>query len=302
MIENKVNRILVSGSSGFVGSNYQAHSIYKDSLDLISLQNQKVKEINFKGISHVVHLAGIAHRMDQPSGEIYYKVNRDLTFDFAQRAKEQGVKQFVFISTVKVYNDTGEGDLYFNEQSPCEPTDDYGKSKLEAERKLIYLQDEDFTISIVRPPLIYGKGVKGNLDKLMNLIQTKSWAPLGGIGNKRSMVYVKNLIALIDHLVGKNKAGIYIAGDNKLISTTYLAELIKKHLGKEPKFNKLPSLFRNVIKILKPNIFNRLFCSYVVDHTNSANYLNYKNPYSVEEGIQEMVEHFIKSKNTNNGI
>jgi len=284
--------ILITGSSGFIGKNYFDHSENKSKSVSVSLQKKAIGQIDFSQTKTIVHLAGIAHRMNEPSGKIYYDVNTDLTFALAKHAKSKGVSQFIFVSTIKVFGEKKGFDITFNAQSPCEPHDDYGKSKYKAEQALAELQDKNFKIAIIRPSLVYGKGVKGNLEKLMGLITKGYKLPFGDIDNKRSMIYVGNLIAMIDTIIDQQAHGIFIGTDQRPMSTSQLIQNIQTNLGQQNKLFSLPKSFRILIKLLKPELYKRLFCSLVVENTKAYDNLNFIPPYSTSEGIEDMVNHY----------
>jgi UDP-glucose 4-epimerase len=283
-------KILVTGTSGFIGQ--QLLAVFKGLYEIqsVSLRKKKVSQIDFKSIESVVHLAGMAHQMKKIDPSIYFKINRDLTVELAKRAKSKGVKQFIFISTVKVYGEYTQDTL--DENSSCHPSDPYGQSKFEAEQRLLELESNDFKIAIIRPPLVYGKGAKGNLLRLIKLIKQLPILPFKGIDNQRSMVYSKNLISLIDCLLKNQRSGIFIAGDKAPHSTTELVMLIDKHLSTNKIFINLPNIILNTIRICKPSLFNRLFSSSVIDNTITNQKLNFSPPFSIGDGIKEMVEDF----------
>ena len=145
--------------------------------------------------------------------EEYEKVNVTQTLELAKKAKASGVKQFVFMSTVKVYGEetnvglprSARNDSY-NENSLCRPEDEYGKSKLKAEQELLKLKDDNFKVSIVRTPIVYGYGVKANIKSLINLVHKVPVLPFGNIENKRSMVYIGNLCHLVDTIIEQNQS------------------------------------------------------------------------------------------------
>jgi len=288
-------KMILTGSSGFIGRNYLTLSSNSPFTKIISLQKTQVKDINFGNINSIIHLAGIAHRMGQPSGQIYYDVNTKLTVDLATQAKESGVKQFIFVSTVKVFGDKKGFDIHYDMDSPCNPNDDYGKSKWQAEQQLQNLQDHNFQVAIIRPSLVYGAGVKGNLEKLMNLIRKGYRLPFGDIRNKRSMVYVGNLIAMIDSIIESQASGVFIAGDTEPISTSQLIQNIQFAFGQKNRLFSLPKPIRLVIKKIKPELYKRLFCSLVVDNTQTNQILNFIPPYKSEQGIAKMVKHFLEN-------
>lgn len=284
---------LLTGSSGFVGSRLLEISKNKGLVRSISLQNLTPDQVNFQGIYSIIHCAGIAHRMEPTPDELYFQINRDLTIEFAKAAKTAGVKQFIFLSTIKVYGlDYSSSPITLN--TPCQPNDAYGQSKIEAEQKLLKLEDESFKVAIIRPPLIYGPGVKGNLLKLMQLATSHKPIPLGGIQNKRSMVFVDNLIALIDQIIEQEARGIYLPSDSTTLSTSQLMHEILLHINSSKKLLPIPTIAQKMIGLLKPEIAKRLFKSLVVNSTESYQNLNYKPPYSTKNGIRSMCDFFFK--------
>ena len=289
-------KLLITGSSGFVGSYFI--NKYKDKYDIktFSFRKDTPKGISFShidtfdcaGVDTVFHLSALVHQMGGASTEEYEKVNVTQTLQLAKKAKESGVKHFVFMSTVKVYGE--ETNNVYTENTVCSPEDEYGKSKLKAELELLKLKDEngDFTVSIVRTPIIYGYGVKANIKALISLVNKIPVLPLGKIGNKRSMVYIGNICHLVDEIIKQKQSGIFLASDDKPLSTTKLCELISKNLDKKVYLVKIP-FFESLLKILKPSFHKRLYGSLEVDNTITKKKLNLKNPYSVEEGIRLML-------------
>lgn len=197
------------------------------------------------------------------------------------------MKQFVFMSTVKVYGE--ETESVYTEKSICNPEDEYGKSKLKAEKLLLEVESENFRVSIIRTPIIYGYGVKANIKNLINLVNKISVLPFGKIVNKRSMVYIGNLCHLVDEVIIQQKAGIFLASDDEPLSTSRLIELIAKNLDKKIYLIKLP-FFESLLKLVKPSFHKRLYGSLEVDNSITKEKLNLKNPYGVEEGIGMMIK------------
>lgn len=282
-----MKKLLITGSNGFVGQYATSYFQDKFLIETLSLRKPLKDESVFDKVDAILHLAGKAHVMGKTDPNEYFQVNRDLAVSFAKKAKENKVRQFIYISSTKVYGDNVKGVL--DEFSECYPTDPYGESKLEAEQELMKLANEDFIISIVRPPLIYGKGVKGNLARISKLIDKLPILPFGGIKNRRSMVYVGNLTAMIDHLINTQVKGVFIAGDKKTYSTTDLVETILKNKGLDKKNVALPKILLKVIKMIKPGIHDRLFDSYEITNIKTNKRLNFNPPFSFEEGIKEMI-------------
>lgn len=169
----------------------------------------------------------------------------------------------------------------------CNPEDDYGKSKLKAEQELQKLEDENFKISIIRTPIVYG--VKANIKNLINLVNKVPVLPFGKIKNKRSMVYIGNLCHLVDEIIIQKKSGIFLACDDEPLSTSKLIELIAKNIEKKTYLIKIP-FFESLLKILKPSFHKRLYGSLEIDNTITKEKLNLINPYSVEDGVRLMIK------------
>lgn len=280
-----MNTILVTGSNGYLGNSFINQ--YKDKyiFEEFSLLNKKIEDINFDNISIVLHCAALVHQKVEHFYEKYYEINVDYPLKLARLAKSSGVKQFIFISTIAVYSKDIEN-IY--ESSSCNPTTPYSKSKLDAEKKLMDLSNEIFTVSIIRPPMVYGKNAPGNIDSLIKLVTTLAIIPLGKIKNKRSFVYVGNLCAMIERIIETKKSGIFLACDDMPLSTTGLIELIALGMGKKVYLFRLP-FFKEILKWIKPSIYKRLYESLEVNNSQTKKLLDFKNPYTVEEGMRLMM-------------
>lgn len=280
-------KVLLTGSRGFIGSYFQKHYMQKYTIRTFSFLKDDLNALHVKEIDVVIHLSALVHQMSGASDEAYEKMNVMQTLELALKAKESGVKQFIFMSTVKVYGE--ESDLPYTEISLCHPQDAYGRTKLKAEQELQKLTSEDFSVSIIRTPIVYGYGVKANIKNLVTLVANISLLPFGNIHNKRSLTYVGNLCAMIDKIIEKKKSGIFLAGDDKPLSTTRLIELIALNLKKKVFFINLP-LFSFLLKWIKPSFYKRLFESLEIDNTQTKKILEFQNPYSMEDGIKLMIQ------------
>ncbi|MCT7498035.1 NAD-dependent epimerase/dehydratase family protein [Aliarcobacter cryaerophilus] len=279
-------KILVTGSNGFVGSYFIKKYKEKYEIKTFSFLKDDMNSLDCSDIDVVFHLSALVHQMGGASKEEYEKVNVIQTLKLAKKAKKDGVKHFVFMSTVKVYGE--ETDSVYTEKSICNPEDEYGKSKLKAEFELNKLKDEDFKVSVIRTPIIYGYGVKANIKNLVGLVNKVCLLPFGKIKNRRSMVYIGNLCHLVYEIITQEKSGIFLASDDEAISTSRLIELIAKNLDKKIYLVKIP-FFESLLKILKPSFHKRLYGSLEVDNSITKEKLNLKNPYSVEDGIKLMI-------------
>lgn len=281
-----MKKLLITGSSGFVGSYFINKYKEKYEIKTFSFLKDNVATLDCSGLDVVLHLSALVHQMGGASKEEYEKVNVTQTLELAKKAKESGVKHFVFMSTVKVYGE--ETKSIYTESTSCHPEDKYGKSKLKAELELLKLEDDNFKVSIVRTPIVYGYGVKANIKSLVNLVNKVSVLPFGYIENKRSMVYIGNLCHLVDEVIEQQKSGVFLASDDEHLSTSRLIELIAKNLDKKVYLIKIP-FFETLLKIAKPSFHKRLYGSLEVDNHITKEKLNLKNPYSVEDGIRLMI-------------
>ena len=280
-------KLLITGASGFVGSYFINKYKDKYAINTFSFLKDDMNTLDCRNMDVVFHLSALVHQMGGANSEEYERVNVIQTLELAKKAKENGVKQFVFMSTVKVYGE--ESNSKYTENTVCNPEDDYGKSKLKAEQELQKLEDENFKISIIRTPIVYGYGVKANIKSLINLVNKVPLLPFGKIENKRSMVYIGNLCHLVDEVITQEKQGIFLASDDETLSTLRLIELVAKNLDKKIYLVKIP-FFETLLKILKPSFHKRLYGSLEIDNTITKEKLNLKNPYDVEDGVRLMIK------------
>jgi len=278
-------RVLLTGASGFIGTAFYRRYQTEFEIEPVSFRKE-IGEIDVEGIDIVVHLAALVHQMDGAEEDAYHQVNVTKTVALAKKAKASGVKQFVFMSSVKVYGEeTAEP---YDEESPCHPKDPYGRSKLDAERALLAMADETFEVAIIRTPVVYGEGVKANIHKLVKLTDSYRILPFGGIHNRRSMVYVGNLIHLISEIIRQEATGIFLASDDAPLGTSALIEKIANTLGKHPLLFPFFPL-KIMLKWLKPQIYQRLYGDLYLDNSRSKARLNLKNPFTSDTGIEKMV-------------
>jgi len=297
--------ILITGANGFVGNYFVNQYDEKYNISKFSFRTDSFSNLNLDTTDIVIHLSALVHQMGGASKEEYEKVNVTQTLELAQKAIESGVKHFIFMSSVKVYGE--ETDVAYSEGSACNPQDEYGKSKLKAEIELQKLEDDDFKVSIIRTPIVYGYGVKANIKNLINLVKKVSVLPFGGIENRRSMVYVGNLCYLVDVLVSmtvrldsrsgsrmtENITGsVFLACDDEPLSTTRLIELIAKELGRKVYLVRIP-FFESLLKLVKPSFHKRLYGSLEVDNAKTLEVLFGEGkpslPFSVEDGVRFMI-------------
>jgi len=288
-------KILITGENSFVGRNFLGYSSYKN-VSEISLIKHVPESIDFNNFDVVIHLVAIVHQKKTIPESQYFIINRDLCLKVAELAKKAGVKQFIFLSTVKVYGKFISGSEPWNEQSLCLPEDAYGKSKYEAELALKKLEDNSFTISIIRTPLVYGEYVRANMLSIMKLVHRTNILPFRQVNNRRNFTGAENLVSFIDRIIERRASGIFIAMDEKAISTSELVKMIAENMGKRIILFKIPEFIVKVGMIVWPSIFDRLYGSFEMDNSSTLKILDFKPPISTSEGIKKMVLSFTQKQ------
>lgn len=306
-------KILITGYSGFVGShlleelqgNYELKLIgraspsiecehLQASIDSITDYSQIMSDTDV-----VIHLAARAHIMNDtvcnPLDE-YREVNVRGTFNLAEQAANSGVKRFIYISSIKVNGEQTSIDSPYTSADLHKPEDFYGLSKSEAEQRLVSLSKKSgMEYVFIRPPLIYGRGVKANFSALMKLAGKKLPLPFGAINsNKRSLVSVYNLVDLIKFCIELPQAAnqIFLVSDGKDLSTTAMVQLMADVQCVKPILVPIPVWFLKLLGKLtgKSDMISRLTDCLRVDITHTKETLNWTPPYSVEEGFSKCIE------------
>ena len=285
--------ILLTGSSGFIGSSFikEYHSQMK--INSFSFLKDSLNSLKLNGIDCIVHSGALVHQMNkEPSYEEFYESNVNQTLQLAIKAKKNNVRQFIFISTVKVFGE--ESNEIYNENSPTKPKDNYGITKKIAEEKLMNLEDKNFKVAILRLPLVFGPGVKANFRSLINLVKKFKILPLGSINNKRSLVFVGNVGQYIFQIIKLNVRGIFIANENENFSTSELIHQIANALDKKVILFSFP-LLNQSLKIFKPKYYQRLFKSFEIDNSLSKKTLKIKeNKFSCNQSFKETISEYVK--------
>ncbi|MBF2758606.1 NAD-dependent epimerase/dehydratase family protein [Staphylococcus haemolyticus] len=227
--------IIITGTNGYVGS-HLAESLERNgnTIQRLSVRNSLWKNLSFSSVDTIIHTAALVHNND-PSAKLedYFKVNTHLPIELAKKAKEDGVHQFIFMSTMAVYGKDGEMEYIDEIKNPSDihPITNYGISKAKAEEKLLKMNDEDFKIVIVRPPMIYGENSPGNFSRLKNVAKILPVIPK--INNKRSALYIKHLESYIKQLIDRDYQGIYHPKDSFNFDTTEVITEIRNSLKKK---------------------------------------------------------------------
>jgi nucleoside-diphosphate-sugar epimerase len=313
-----MNNILVTGATGFIGG-HLLPVLHKKNLQItLAVRNDLPEKLNpdykvfnvgeieentdwteaLKEVDTVIHLAARAHQLNDqainPEAE-FLRINCEGTEALVKQAIASGVKHFIFISSIGAMGTLSEQIL--TEKSPCHPDSPYGRSKLQAEQALIELcQNSPMTWTILRPTLVYGIGNPGNMERLMKLVKTGFPLPLGSIKNRKSFVYVGNLVDAIITCINQPNAKnqTFIVSDGDDLSTTDLIRRLGKALRKSPLLLPVPAeLLRLTTKLLgKADIGDRLLGSLQVDSSKIRQMLDWTPPYTVDQGLQATADWF----------
>lgn len=241
-----MKNIVITGKDSYIGNHIQEWLESKGGYTVtqVDVVTDEWKLFDFEGTDAVVHVAGIVHRPDVTDWALYEKVNVRLPEQIAMKAKSQGVKQFVFLSTMAVY---GVGkklspNMITDVTAPA-PKGMYGKSKLMAENILRELENSDFQVSIIRPPNVYGYQCKGNyIPGFTSIVRRLPIIPKAYDNVKQSMLYIDNLCEFIRLLIDECCGGVYLPQDREPISAIQLMEGIASGMGRKIQFSKLLGL------------------------------------------------------------
>ncbi|REK69274.1 NAD-dependent epimerase/dehydratase family protein [Paenibacillus paeoniae] len=264
-----MKRILVTAQNSYIGNSF-ADWVKDDDIkiEFLSCRSDEWKKKSFSEYDVVYHVAGIAHLNEKKvNSELYYTVNRDLTIDLATKSKDEGVLQFIFLSSMSVYGlETG----IINKNTIENPVSNYGKSKLQAENELIKLESDNFSVVILRPPMVYGRGCKGNYTKLSKI--SKKLPIFPDSINKRSMIYIDNLSELVKIIINNKSKGIFYPQNEEYVNTASMVRLISKYKSSKIYIFKVPS---EIIKYLKIGSIKKIFGTLVYDMSLSEHHLSY---------------------------
>lgn len=286
-----MKRVLIVGKNSHVGSSvkkYLEKWPKKYQIDSISVRGDDWKERDFSKYNVVFYAAGIAHinskKEMEKKKELYYQVNTDLAEEVAKKAKDSGVGQFIYMSSMSIYGDSAPvgKERVINKNTKPAPTTIYGDSKLKAEKKLNKLDDKNFKIVLLRPPMIYGANCKGNYQSLRKLALKLPVFPK--VYNSRSMIFIDNFSDFVKQIIDDDKKGVFYPTNNEQISTCDIVRQIAKCHNK--KIVSVPGL-KWAMKLMShfTSIVNKAFGNMVYDKEISE---EYKCCYSTIDSIKKI--------------
>ena len=235
-----MKKILITGANSYIGTSFEKYMAQwpdQYQVDTVDMIDGTWREKDFSGYDCVYHVAGIAHsdsgKISPEKAKLYYAVNTDLTVETAKKAKAEGVKQFIFMSSAIVYGESapiGKSKV-ITKDTPVSPANSYGDSKVQAENGILPLNDDSFKVVILRPPMIYGPGSKGNYQVLSKLAQKLPAFPK--VSNQRPMLYIDNLMEFVRLMVKNEEQGIFWPQNAEHSNTSELVRLIAQAHGKK---------------------------------------------------------------------
>lgn len=305
-------KILLTGATGFLGKHLSTCIAQRKPFELCCavrspgsctvghevVTGELSTATNFRsalaGVNVVVHAAARAHIMNEevvdPLRE-YRRVNVDGTLNLARQAAAEGVDRFIFVSSIKVNGELSSQPKPFSPNDTPAPEDAYGISKWEAEQGLKTIAKETgMEVVIIRPPLVYGPGVKGNFASMVKLVRKGVPLPLGSIRNRRSLVAVDNLVdfivTCIDHPAAANQ--VFMVSDGEDVSTSELLRELGKAMGKPARLVPVPTglLMLGATVLGKKAVACRVLGSLQVDISDAEALLGWKPPVSLKEGLR----------------
>lgn len=310
-------KILITGATGFVGSSILP-AIHTHNVNVLGRRKPLTHEVSdffqaeinsssdytagLKDVEIVIHAAARVHVVNDKSAELlteFRSTNTAGTLNFAKQAAQAGVKRFIFISSIKVNGEHTYRDKPFSADDKPSPEDPYGFSKAEAEEQLKKLSKETgMEVVIIRPPLVYGPGVKANFAAMMKLATLGIPLPLGGVtNNRRSLVYIDNLVDLIVTCIYHPKAAnqTFLVSDDDDLSTTRMIKELNMALGKKSWLLPVPVILIEILGKLtgKSAIINRLCGSLQVDISKTKALLDWQPPVSVKDAFTKTASHFL---------
>ena len=286
-----MKKVLITGANSYIGTSFenyvmQCHDYQIDTVDMI---DSTWRDKSFSEYNSVFHVAGIAHsdtgRVSEERKQFYYQINTDLTIETAKKAKADGVGQFIFMSSAIVYGDSAPigKPKRITRDTPVAPANFYGDSKVQAENGLLKLADESFHVVILRPPMIYGKGSKGNYPQLSKFAQKLPFFP--NIENERSMLYIGNLTEFVKLMIDNNESGIFYPQNAEYVATSEMVQVIAQAHGKKIRLVKGTTVPLKAMSHVT-GLVNKAFGNLSYDMSMSEYKENYRK-FSFEESIRQ---------------
>ena len=257
-----MKKVLIVGADSYIGCSFERYVQGRFDVVTVDVRNDEWRNADFKGFDSVLFVAGIAHRKQSADNkDLYYAVNRDLALSVAEKARDESVGQFIYLSSMAVYGILSGEITEHQIPKPLE-NDYYGLSKYQAELLLEELQVQDFKIAIVRSPMVYGPGCKGKFQQLVKIAQKTPIIPI--IKNKRSMIFIDNFVEFLAILVQQEVFGILCPHNEEYICTSTMLTELSKGFGRSALRLRVPGFIVKLLMGLSSsakNAFGNLYYS-----------------------------------------
>lgn len=261
-----MKKVLITGKSSYIGDSVREYLSQEPNQYAVEIKDTigwNPKPNDFSSFDVVFNVAGIAHiKETRENRNLYYEVNRDLAVKIATAAKEAGVKQFILLSTMSVY---GVVKGRITKDTPTNPMNAYGRSKVEADEAIERLADDSFKFACLRPPMVYGKGCKGNYQRLREFALKSPLFP--EFDNKRSMIYIGNLCEFVKNCIDYEKEGLFFPQNAEYTKTSDMVERIAACYGKKIKLTKV---FNWAIRIVPLKVLEKVFGDLIYEKVDAV--------------------------------
>ena len=282
-----MTNVLITGINSFIGDATERWLLEKKGYHVqkISVRDESWKNISFQDYDVIIHVAGLAHAsLNSKDSNLYDKVNHLLTKEIATKAKKEGVKHFIFLSSMIVYN---AKQTKIDASTVPEPIGPYAKSKLNAEKALRSISNDLFKVTILRPAMVYGLEGKGNFPKLVKLAQWSFVFP--HIKNRRSMIYMDHLAEAIHQVIKHQHYGIFHLANQSPVATYQIVQNMRQISGKKTYltqlFNGFIHLASNVSATLRKLFKDYYYRDELINHTFKYHFVSFK--HSIEETLRK---------------
>ena len=287
-----MKKILITGARSYVGTSFERYLAENFSsdyvVDTVDMLDGQWREKSFKGYDAVFHVAGIPHsdngKISQEKEKLYYDVNTELALSVAQKAKADSVKQFVFMSSAIVYGNSAKigRSKMITKTTAVSPANAYGNSKVKAEDGLRAIQDDQFRVCILRPPMIYGKGCKGNYPSLSHIARHFRFFPY--VKNERSMIYIGNFVEFVRLMIENSESGVFFPQNPCYVNTSEMVKAIATLHGKKVHLIKGVSWALKIVGLFDKRV-NKAFGNLTYDLSMSEYKEEYRK-YDLQKSIE----------------
>lgn len=266
-----MKKILITGANSYIGTSFEEYVVKNINdfvVDTVDMLSDSWQSYDFSGYDTVFHVAGIAHsdsgKISEEKAQLYRSVNTDLTVAVAKKAKAEGVGQFIFMSSAIVYGNSapfGKKKM-ITKDTPVSPANVYGDSKVQAELGLRGIEDDNFKVVILRPPMIYGNGSKGNYPLLSMLAKKLPFFPK--VDNCRSMLYIENLCEFVKLMIENEESGIFWPQNSEYTNTADMVCAIAAVHNKKIRLTKIFNIGLVLLRHVTP-LVDKAFGSFTYD-------------------------------------